>query len=235
MLISAAIRSRTSAVGVGFLLNSISSVVSWSWVARCLFWFFCCCVRVLFRGGLLAAFWPRGDLTSGSDLIGVAPEAGDSEVGEAADGETEAGAMAVGSMFEAMAADIVCGNVDFRSTISVGVFQVLKGQADPGLVATSLTRRPVRFWGGGYPGEVGVGYAEQIPYPRPWQGTRKECRPKPLGEEELCPAEWRWRRFVKVISNQEGKSVSVVEAENNERNWKPGRSGREFRMRASGC
>ncbi len=44
-------RSRTRAVGVGFLLNSISSVDSWSCVARCLFWFFCCCVRVLFRGG----------------------------------------------------------------------------------------------------------------------------------------------------------------------------------------
>lgn len=51
MLISSAIRSRTLAVGVGFLLNSISSVVSWSCVARCRFWFFCCCVRVLLRGG----------------------------------------------------------------------------------------------------------------------------------------------------------------------------------------
>lgn len=51
MLISSAIRSRTFAVGVGFLLNSISNVVSWSCVARCRFWFFCCCVRVLFRGG----------------------------------------------------------------------------------------------------------------------------------------------------------------------------------------
>ena len=39
------------AVGVGFLLNSTSSVMSWSCVARCRFWFFCCCVRVLFRGG----------------------------------------------------------------------------------------------------------------------------------------------------------------------------------------
>lgn len=51
MFISSAIRSRTDAVGVGFLRNSCSSVASWSWVARCLFWFFCCCVNVLFRGG----------------------------------------------------------------------------------------------------------------------------------------------------------------------------------------
>ena len=51
MLISSAIFSRTFAVGVGFLLNSSSRVVSWSCVARCRFWFFCCCVRVLFRGG----------------------------------------------------------------------------------------------------------------------------------------------------------------------------------------
>jgi hypothetical protein len=55
MLISSAILSRTVAVGVGFLLNSISSVVSWSCVALCLFWFFCCCVRVLLRGGRLEA------------------------------------------------------------------------------------------------------------------------------------------------------------------------------------
>lgn len=59
MLISSAILSRTVAVGVGFLLNSISSVASWSWVARCRFWFFCCWVRVLLRGGRLeAADWP---------------------------------------------------------------------------------------------------------------------------------------------------------------------------------
>jgi len=51
MLMSWAIRSRTEAVGVGFLLNSTSRVTSWSCVARCRFWFFCCCVRVLFRGG----------------------------------------------------------------------------------------------------------------------------------------------------------------------------------------
>ncbi len=51
MLISSAIFSLTPAVGVGFLLNSISSVVNWSCVALCLFWFFCCWVRVLFRGG----------------------------------------------------------------------------------------------------------------------------------------------------------------------------------------
>ena len=64
MLISSAIRSRTVALGVGFLLNSSSSVPSWSWVARCLFWFFCCWVRVLFRGGRLELFVvvePDGD------------------------------------------------------------------------------------------------------------------------------------------------------------------------------
>ncbi len=44
-------RSLTVAVGVGFLLNSTSRVTSWSCVALCLFWFFCCCVKVLFRGG----------------------------------------------------------------------------------------------------------------------------------------------------------------------------------------
>ena len=48
-------RSRAAAVGVGFLLNSTSSVTNWSWVARCLFWFFCCWVNVLLRGGLRAA------------------------------------------------------------------------------------------------------------------------------------------------------------------------------------
>jgi hypothetical protein len=51
MLISDAMRSRVAAVGVGFLLNSTSSVTNWSWVARCRFWFLCCCVRVLLRGG----------------------------------------------------------------------------------------------------------------------------------------------------------------------------------------
>ena len=122
MLISAAIRSLTSAVGVGFLLNSSSSVVSWSCVARCLFWFFCCCVRVLFLGGLLAAFWFAGDLTSGSDLTGVAPEAADSEEGEAAEGEAVAGAMAEGSMFGAMAADMSWERAyAFEGTESVGV------------------------------------------------------------------------------------------------------------------
>jgi hypothetical protein len=60
MLISSAILSLTLAVGVGFLLNSISRVVSWSWVARCLFWFFCCWVSVLFRGGRLDD-WPLLD------------------------------------------------------------------------------------------------------------------------------------------------------------------------------
>ena len=44
-------RSRTAAVGVAFLVNSSSSVTSWSCVALCRFWFFCCCVRVLLRGG----------------------------------------------------------------------------------------------------------------------------------------------------------------------------------------
>jgi hypothetical protein len=60
MLISSAIRSRTCAVGVGFLLNSTSNVVNWSCVARCRFWFFCCCVSVLFRGGRLdwLLVWP---------------------------------------------------------------------------------------------------------------------------------------------------------------------------------
>lgn len=38
-------------MGVGFLLNSSSRVTSWSCVARWRFWFFCCCVRVLFLGG----------------------------------------------------------------------------------------------------------------------------------------------------------------------------------------
>lgn len=33
------------------MLNSSSKVTSWSCVARWRFWFFCCCVRVLFRGG----------------------------------------------------------------------------------------------------------------------------------------------------------------------------------------
>ena len=42
MLISEAIRSRTRAVGVGFLLNSTSSSINWSCVARWRFWFFCC-------------------------------------------------------------------------------------------------------------------------------------------------------------------------------------------------
>src|SRR5215469_8826281 len=51
MLISCAIRSRTTAVGVGFLLNSSSRVTSWSCVALWRFWFFCCWVSVLFRGG----------------------------------------------------------------------------------------------------------------------------------------------------------------------------------------
>lgn len=51
MLISCAMRSRTMAVGVGFLLNSISRVMSCSWVARWRFWFFCCWVKVLFLGG----------------------------------------------------------------------------------------------------------------------------------------------------------------------------------------
>jgi hypothetical protein len=53
MLISLAIRSLTVAVGVGFLLNSASSVTNCSWVARWRFWFFCCWVRVDFRAGRL--------------------------------------------------------------------------------------------------------------------------------------------------------------------------------------
>lgn len=55
MLISDAIRSRVAALGVEFLANSCSRVTSWSCVALCLFWFFCCCVSVLFRGGRLEA------------------------------------------------------------------------------------------------------------------------------------------------------------------------------------
>ena len=108
MLISSAIRSRTSAVGVGFLLNSSSRVASWSWVARCRFWFFCCWVKVLFRGGLRAAFGPP-DIESlpseGSDLIGVERASGDSDVGVAADGESEVGptVTAWGSMLASMA------------------------------------------------------------------------------------------------------------------------------------
>lgn len=103
MLISSAIRSRTSAVGVGFLLNSISRVASWSWVARCLFWFFCCWVKVLFRGGLRAAFGAEGLPSPGSFLIGVAPEAGESD-GLGAEGETEVGptATACGSILADM-------------------------------------------------------------------------------------------------------------------------------------
>lgn len=54
MLMSWAILSRVPAVGVGFLLNSNSRVTSWSWVARWRLLFFCCWVKVLFRGGLRA-------------------------------------------------------------------------------------------------------------------------------------------------------------------------------------
>ena len=47
------------------MLNSISSVTNWSWVALWRFWFFCCWVRVLFRGG-----------RRGAELcVGVAAEA----------------------------------------------------------------------------------------------------------------------------------------------------------------
>lgn len=49
MLISSAILSRTAAVGVGFLLNSISRVTNWSCVARWRLLFFCCWVNVLLR------------------------------------------------------------------------------------------------------------------------------------------------------------------------------------------
>lgn len=69
MLISSAILSRTLAVGVGFLLNSISRVVNWSCVALCLFWFFCCCVRVLLRGGRREALaWPLALVGEGRGL-----------------------------------------------------------------------------------------------------------------------------------------------------------------------
>lgn len=70
MLISSAILSRTLAVGVGFLLNSISRVVNWSWVALCRFWFFCCCVRVLLRGGRREALdWPLTLVGEGRGLV----------------------------------------------------------------------------------------------------------------------------------------------------------------------
>ena len=74
MLMSRAMRSLTVAVGVGFLLNSISSVTSWSCVARWRFWFFCCCVRVLFRGGRregLEMEAPLGGVSVGGEAVEV--------------------------------------------------------------------------------------------------------------------------------------------------------------------
>lgn len=71
MLISSAILSLTFAVGVGFLLNSISSVESWSCVARWRFWFFCCWVRVLLRGGRLDGLAEAGPLVVEADGEGV--------------------------------------------------------------------------------------------------------------------------------------------------------------------
>ena len=68
MLISSAILSRTVAVGVGFLLNSISRVINWSWVARWRFWFFCCCVSVLFLGGRRDAE-PPAEMEAGGDGV----------------------------------------------------------------------------------------------------------------------------------------------------------------------
>lgn len=78
---SSAIFSRTVAVGVGFLLNSFSNVTNWSCVARWRFWFFCCWVRVLLRGGrrdaevvLVAEFEAVGD---GVDDILMSGSSGD--------------------------------------------------------------------------------------------------------------------------------------------------------------
>jgi hypothetical protein len=78
MLISAAILSRVAAVGVGFLLNSTSSVTSWSWVALCRFWLRCCWVRVLLRGGRRGAEpWEGVGVADGEgveDPIASSPE-----------------------------------------------------------------------------------------------------------------------------------------------------------------
>ncbi len=65
---SSAIRSRMAAVGVGFLLNSTSSVPNWSCVALCRFWFFCCWVRVLFRGGRREPGVPAGAVRGGEGV-----------------------------------------------------------------------------------------------------------------------------------------------------------------------
>jgi hypothetical protein len=73
-------RSRTAAVGVAFLLNSISNVTNWSWVALCLFWFFCCWVRVLLRGGRREAeeVDVAGVVEFASDAAGEGVEVSDS-------------------------------------------------------------------------------------------------------------------------------------------------------------
>ena len=67
-------RSRTAAVGVGCLLNSTSNVPSWSCVALCRFWFFCCCVSVLFRGGRREPDVPEG-VASGGEGVEVEADA----------------------------------------------------------------------------------------------------------------------------------------------------------------
>lgn len=74
MLISWAMRSRTTAVGVGFLLNSASKVTSCSCVALWRFWFFCCCVSVLFRGGRREPFDWEGCWCAGGEGEGVVNE-----------------------------------------------------------------------------------------------------------------------------------------------------------------
>ena len=108
MLISNAILSRTGAMGVGFLLNSISRVASWSCVARCLLLFFCCWVRVLFRGGLLDPEVVGWELCDGegvfplveAEAVTVGPTVDDEHAGAEAEGDAGpdllAGAVVVG-------------------------------------------------------------------------------------------------------------------------------------------
>ncbi len=87
MLMSCAIRSRTGKAGVGFLLNSASRVANWSCVALWRFWFFCCCVRVLFLGGRRELGAPAVAEDAGEgvevDIMSTAVERGDciTEVG----------------------------------------------------------------------------------------------------------------------------------------------------------
>ncbi len=99
MLISSAIRTRTPAVGVGFLLNSSSSVDSWSCVALCLFWFFCCCVKVLFRGGRRDD--PDPLVEAGVEGDGVCELLPPTELGEGRPLDMEPGASGSGGASEA--------------------------------------------------------------------------------------------------------------------------------------